>query len=77
MTGRWAAGVLDLALTRGNPRPGPVSKTLMKRAALVPFALPGPMGRRMPLLWWPQLVLLIGGVLLVALCIVLLAQVAR
>jgi hypothetical protein len=49
-----------------------VSKTGMKRAALVPFALPGPMARRMPPLWWPQLVLLIGGVLLVCVCIVLL-----
>jgi hypothetical protein len=44
----------------------------MKRAAPVPFALPGPMARRMPLLWWPHLALLLGGVLLVCLCIVLL-----
>jgi hypothetical protein len=44
----------------------------MKRAALVPFALPGPMARRMPLLWWPQLALLLGGVVLVAICIVML-----
>jgi hypothetical protein len=50
----------------------------MKRAAHVPFALPGPMARRMPLLWWPQLVLLLGGVILVAICIVMLvASTAR
>jgi hypothetical protein len=44
----------------------------MMRAALVPFALPGPAARRMPLLGLPQLVLLLGGVLLVFVTIVLL-----
>ena len=38
----------------------------------MPFALPGPAARRMPLLGWPQLVVLIGGVLLVFVTIVLL-----
>jgi hypothetical protein len=49
-----------------------VSNIGMKRAALVPFALPGPMARRMPLLWWPQLVLLLFGLLLVLLTVFLL-----
>jgi hypothetical protein len=44
----------------------------MMRAALVPFAVPGRVLRPMPLLGLPQLVLLIGGVLLVCLTILLL-----
>jgi hypothetical protein len=44
----------------------------MPRLAAVPFGLPGLAGERRPLLWWPQLAVLAGGVLLVPFSLVIL-----